>query len=320
MRGIKSLTGGLLIGLIIAATVLGALVLSVRSGQSNLISELPVPTVTLQTTSASPTATQAVTPSPFVSSVTPLPSSTPTPTPTICPIPVDWQRYIVGPFDTLISIAQRFNLTPDQLMQANCLNTPSVSMGQTIYVPGFKPTPTTVPCFPPFNWIVYIVRPGDTLSSIAARYGISLYTLMRANCLSTTYIYYGQGLYVPPIYPIVTMSPTPIIPTFTPTPPIGTFTPTIPPTDTPTALPTTPAITVTPGPTDTPSPTATPGPTNTPGPTATSAPTDTPAPTNTLAATNPPAPSDTPVPTAIPTVPPLPTNAPDLLPTVTTAP
>ena len=295
MRGFRSLSTGLLTVLIVAATVLGALVLSVR-GQPIGISELPVPTVTLQFDAPSPTslptltlaATEAV-----LASVTasPTPTSTPTRTPTVCPIPPDWQRYIVGPFDTLSSIAQRFNLTPDQLAQTNCLENPVVTVGQTIYVPGFKPTPTSVPCFPPYNWTPYIVRPGDTLGSIAARYGISVYTLMRANCLTTSYIYSGQLLYVPFTFPVATFTPVPIIPTFTPTPPIGSPTPTIPPTDTPTALPTTPAITVTTGPTDTPAPTGTPAPTSTPAPTiaptATSvptvAPTETPPPTSTSA-------------------------------------
>ena len=118
------------------------------------------------------------------------------------------------------------------------------------------------------------------------------------------YIYYGQVLYVPPIYPIVTFTPMPIIPTFTPTPPIGSLTPTIQPTDTPVGIPTTPAITVTPGPTDTP------GPTNTPAPTDTPAPTNTPAPTV--------APTDTPAPTIAPTEPPPPTSTSAPAPTAAT--
>ena len=117
-------------------------------------------------------------------------------------MPADWQRYIVGPFDTLAFIAQRFNLSPEQLARANCLTQPSITVGQALYVPGFRPAPTVVPCYPPFNWAVYVVQPGDTLSAIAQRYGISLYTLMRGNCLTTAYIYAGQRLFVPPTFPI----------------------------------------------------------------------------------------------------------------------
>jgi LysM repeat protein len=310
MSGVRSLSSGLVIGLIVAATVFGALVLSVRGGQPAAISELPSPAVTLQVviTSLAPTftptraSTQAM-----AASLTASPTATPTTTPTICPIPPGWQRYSVGPFDTLISIAQRFSLTPDQLVQTNCLDKPSVTVGQTIYVPGFKPTPTNPPCFPPFNWVPYIVQPGDTLGSIAQRYNVSLYSLMRANCLTTTYIYYGQLLHVPPIYPIVTFTPTPIIPTFTPTPPLVSPTPTAPPSDTPTVIPTTPAITVTLGPTDTPGATDTPGPTETPAPTATPAPTS--------------APTNTPAPTVASTAgTPTPTSMPEPSPVVTTSP
>src|SRR5512134_842466 len=147
MRGVRSLSSGLFVGVIVTVTVFGALILSVR-GQPTAISELPVPTVTLQIVFTSPTPrgapTRAVT-QPPTTSATITPSSTPTPTPTVCPIPLDWQRYSVGPFDTLLSIAQRFNLTPDQLVQTNCLDKPVVVMGQTIYVPGFRPTPTYVP-------------------------------------------------------------------------------------------------------------------------------------------------------------------------------
>lgn len=300
MRGVHSLSRGLLISLMIAATVFGAFILSVRSS-SNLLAELPIPTVTLELVFVSPTPTAtsyaqpSVTPS-VTPAISPTPTSTPSPTPTACPLPADWQRYIVGPFDTLALIAQRFNLSPDQLAQANCLAQPSVTVGQAIYVPGFRPTPTVVPCYPPFNWASYIVQPGDTLSGIAQRYGLSLYTLMRANCLTTGTIYAGQRLFVPPIYPIVTFTPTPIIPTFTATPtPIVSLTPTATPpvdvTPTPTNTPT-PSITVTVGPSETPTqtPTVTPSPTDTPVPTdtATPVPTDTPLPTDTPVPTEPP--------------------------------
>jgi len=307
MRGVRSLSSGLLVGLLIAATVFGALILSMRS-PSNLLAELPIPTVTLELVFVlpTPTATSNVKPS-VTPAISPTPTITPSPTPTACPLPADWQRYIVGPFDTLALIAQRFNLSSDELARANCLAQPSVTVGQAIYVPSFRPTPTVIPCYPPFNWASYIVQPGDTLSGIAQRFGMSLYTLMRANCLTTGNIYAGQRLFVLPIRPIVTFTPTPIIPTFTPTP-VVSLTPTVtppvditPPTNTPT-----PPITATPGPSETPTDTAsvTPIPTDTPVPmaTETSVPTDTPAPTNTLAPTDTPAPINTEAPPNTPTL------------------
>ena len=43
----------------------------------------------------------------------------------------------------------------------------------------------------------YTVQPGDTLFSIAARYGVSVNALMQANNLSSFYIYVGQTLRIP---------------------------------------------------------------------------------------------------------------------------
>jgi LysM repeat protein len=239
---------------------------------------LTLPTVTLQLVflSATPTSAPAtlshVTQTPtqiFAPSLTPLATLTPT----VCPPPPEWQRYVVGAFDTLALIAQRFNLTPDQLNQANCLSQSVVQTGQTIFVPPFRPTPTlSALCAPFVGWMTYIVPPGDTLSAIAARYGTSVYALMRANCLSSSAIYAGQRLLVPPVMPIITVMPTPIVPTVTPTSPIVSLTPsaTSPADITPTPTLTTPEITV--APTETPIPIDTLSPTSTPTPEVTTAP------------------------------------------------
>ncbi len=44
----------------------------------------------------------------------------------------------------------------------------------------------------------YVVQPGDTLWSIASRFGVSMNDILRANGLaSANYIYVGQTLYIP---------------------------------------------------------------------------------------------------------------------------
>jgi len=44
----------------------------------------------------------------------------------------------------------------------------------------------------------YVVRPGDTLNSIAARFGVSVSELIRVNRLTPPYLVYpGQTLYIP---------------------------------------------------------------------------------------------------------------------------
>jgi LysM repeat protein len=115
------------------------------------------------------------------------------------------------------------------------------------------PTPTTAR---PAEPVTHIVAPGDTLSTIAARYRVSLEDLMKANGIANPdYLMLGQELIVPiGGMPIVT-------PTFTPAP---APTPTPIPFDPPTPLPPgatpvhVPAATILPSPT--PVPTLTPVP------------------------------------------------------------
>jgi LysM repeat protein len=312
---LKQLLEGLALSAIVIATIAGALLLSGRETIAQPVVSPPSGPIVSATPTASATATPmptsnaiALTPT-IIQQVTATSSATstatPSPTATVCPTPIGWQPYTVGPFDTLFSLAAQFNLTPEALAQANCLSGTVISAGQTIYVPSTTPTATAVPCNPPYWWVTYIVQSGDTLSSLAVRYNISVYQLQQANCLTSTFIYAGQILRVPPIVVYPTFTPT-FIPTLIPSA-TPTDTPTATPTDTPTATPTaTPDVTIEPTvePTiEPPSPT----PTDTPTPTPTDTPTiEPPSPTPTDTPTNVPptdiptlAPSD--VPTAAPT-------------------
>ncbi len=74
------------------------------------------------------------------------------------------------------------------------------------------PMPTVTACRPRSDWPAYTVQPGDTLSQLAARAGVSMDDLVRANCLTSTDIWAGQLLSVPttlatpkpPITPVAT--------------------------------------------------------------------------------------------------------------------
>jgi LysM repeat protein len=57
-------------------------------------------------------------------------------------------------------------------------------------------TPNTASAYGPTNY--YVVRPGDTLDWIAQRYGVSSWSLARANGIwNPNYIYVGQTLVIP---------------------------------------------------------------------------------------------------------------------------
>jgi LCP family protein required for cell wall assembly len=61
-----------------------------------------------------------------------------------------------------------------------------------------SPSPPTPPaCIPPADWGIHVVQAGNTLYSLANRYGTYVDILMRVNCLNTHTIFIGQRLYVP---------------------------------------------------------------------------------------------------------------------------
>ncbi len=64
--------------------------------------------------------------------------------------------------------------------------------------PAISPTAVTpLPCVPPADWGIHVVQAGNTLYSLARRYGSDVETLMSVNCLNTHTIFIGQHLYVP---------------------------------------------------------------------------------------------------------------------------
>lgn len=69
-------------------------------------------------------------------------TSTPTLSPTPCKPPVDWQIYVVQRGDTLYSLAQRYNTTVYAIVQANCLTSYDIYVGQNLYLPPLPATST----------------------------------------------------------------------------------------------------------------------------------------------------------------------------------
>jgi LCP family protein required for cell wall assembly len=63
-------------------------------------------------------------------------------TPEACIPPDDWTIHAIRSGNTLVSLAQRYNVSVDTLMYVNCLNTETVFINQQIYVPGPATDPT----------------------------------------------------------------------------------------------------------------------------------------------------------------------------------
>jgi LysM repeat protein len=136
--------------------------------------------------------------------------------------------YVVRPGDTLFSIAARFGVSSWSLARANGVWDPNfIFVGQTLIIPGgYMPNPCPGCPFPypqpvprpipgPIYRCSYQVQYGDTLTSIAARLGLNVWTLAQANGLyNVNWIYVGQWLRVPGCG---TTPPSPLPPTVTPT-------------------------------------------------------------------------------------------------------
>lgn len=99
--------------------------------------------------------------------------------------------HVVGWGDTLFSIANRYGVSVNAIMQANNLRNPNfIWVGQSLTIPASNassplPSPT------------YTVQTGDTLFSIATRNGTTVNALMQANGLYNYWIYVGQVLRIP---------------------------------------------------------------------------------------------------------------------------
>jgi LysM repeat protein len=63
--------------------------------------------------------------------------------------------------------------------------------------PSATPQPTVTLCPPPEGWITITVKEGDTLESLAERYGIAPRKLMQANCLGNRNLISGTAFFVP---------------------------------------------------------------------------------------------------------------------------
>jgi LysM repeat protein len=102
--------------------------------------------------------------------------------------------HVVAAGETLFAISQQYGVPLDQLAQVNQITNPNaLRVGQRLLIPtGAQQTPATG------AQRLHIVQPGETLTSIAARYGVSPQAIMAANALQNpNRIVSGQRLIIP---------------------------------------------------------------------------------------------------------------------------
>ena len=119
----------------------------------------------------------------------------------LMPVPVQASNlynvtaYTVQPGDSLNKIARRYGVSVSSLAAANGLGSTSwVYTGQRLTIPGAS-SPAPAPVTTTGS---YVVRRGDTLTSIALRYGVSASQLATANGLRwNSWVYVGQRMSIP---------------------------------------------------------------------------------------------------------------------------
>lgn len=106
--------------------------------------------------------------------------------------------YTVAAGDTVSSIAARFGLSTAGVLALNGLSWKSVIFpGQVLSLTG-APSKGTAPSAPVSPGGSYQVRSGDTVSAIAARFGVSTQSILDANGMNwKSIIYPGQSLVIP---------------------------------------------------------------------------------------------------------------------------
>lgn len=102
-----------------------------------------------------------------------------------------WRYHRITPDDTLTSVARSFHVTVEQLATANQLQPSDALTNVEALV-----VPVPLPSAPASHIELYKVRRGDTLVTIADRFGISLDDLHRWNHTSGTSVLAGQRIRV----------------------------------------------------------------------------------------------------------------------------
>ena len=106
--------------------------------------------------------------------------------------------HVVQRGENLARIAARYGTTVQAIAAANGItNINHVWVGQRLRIPGGSSAPSSGGGSSA-SGATYRVQRGDTLSAIAARYGVSMWTLAQANSISNpSRIYVGQVLRIP---------------------------------------------------------------------------------------------------------------------------
>lgn len=105
-------------------------------------------------------------------------------------IPTTTTNYNVKAGDTLYSISKKYNTTVDKIKRLNNLFTDILTIGQNLKLPLTEYIET------PSSTVNYIVKPGDTLYSIANSYNTTVNNIKQKNNLTSNLLLVGESLLI----------------------------------------------------------------------------------------------------------------------------
>jgi membrane-bound lytic murein transglycosylase D len=111
---------------------------------------------------------------------------------------VGWRYHRMAAGDTLASVAREYRVTEEALAAANQLREGDGIAGvEGLAIPAAPPAAAAAAAAPPVaHERLYTARKGDTLVTIADRYGVSLNQLRHWNEITSTLVKPGRRLYV----------------------------------------------------------------------------------------------------------------------------
>ena len=102
------------------------------------------------------------------------------------PSDLNYISYTVKKGDSLYKLANTYNTSVNEIMNLNNLSNINLSVGQTLKIPTENNT----------NEIIYIVKSGDSLYSIAKKYNTTVDSIKRKNSLNSNNLSIGQKLII----------------------------------------------------------------------------------------------------------------------------
>ena len=105
--------------------------------------------------------------------------------------PSQTKNYTVQKGDSLWTISRKYNVSVDDIIRANNLSSSSLQIGQVLKIP----TTSTTPTQPTYR--TYTVQKGDSLWTIANKYGKTVSEIQSLNNLTSNTLQIGQVLKIP---------------------------------------------------------------------------------------------------------------------------